>query len=195
MYVYSPEEKCDLLECYLSSNKSPELALRSYITKFPLRHHPEKKIFHRVYQCFRRNHSVLQKRQRNRHVLTDDNQLNIVLHFQENPETSTRLAALETEFKRKSIQNCLKLNKWKPYKYLPVQKLEEGDYNRRLEFCNILMDRQFAENIFRNIIWTDESIFTTATKVYNRKNLHYWSDKNEKKIIEVKTQGRKSVKV
>ena len=137
----------------------------------------------------------MQKKQRSRHVLNDENQLDILLHFEEFPETSTRQAALDLDFKRTTIQTCLELNGWKPYKYLPVQKLEKADSNRRLEFCNVLMDRHFAENIFHNIIWTDESIFTTATKVYNRKNLHYWSNKNEKKIKEVKTQGRKSVKV
>ena len=59
--MYTPEEKADIQECYFSSNKSPELALRSYVTKFPPRRHPEKKIFDRVYQCFRRNQSSISK--------------------------------------------------------------------------------------------------------------------------------------
>lgn len=193
--MFTPDERADMLECYLSCNKSPVLALRNYVTKFPQRRHPEKKVFERIYQYFRRNQSLLPRKERGRNVLNDENQLDILLYFEEFSETSTRQATLDLNFKRTTIQTCLKLNGWKPYKYLPVQKLEEGDYNRRLEFCSILMDRHFAENIFRKIVWTDESIFTTATKIYNRKNLHYWSNKNEKKIIEVKTQGRKSVKV
>ena len=60
--MYTLEERADMLECYLSSNKSPVLALRSYVTKFPLRRHPEKKfliestsVFGEIKVCCKKN--------------------------------------------------------------------------------------------------------------------------------------------
>lgn len=193
--MFTTEEKVDMLESYISNNKNRTLALRDYITKFPLRRHPEKKIFDRIYQQFRINGTLKKEKYRRRYVLTDEEQLNILLHFEENPETSTRNASLDLDFRRTTLQTCLEINNRKEYKYCAVQKLEQRDYNTRLDSCNILMDRHFLENIFDNIIWTDESIFTTSNHIFNRKNSHYWSSENKKKVIEVRKSGRTSVKV
>lgn len=193
--MFTTEEKIDMLESYISNNKNRTLALRDYITKFPLRRHPEKKIFDRIYQQFRINGTLKKEKNRRRHVLTNEEQLNILLHFEENPETSTRNASLDLDVRRTTLQTCLKINNRKEYKYCAVQKLEQRDYNTRLDFCNILMDRHFLENVFDNIIWTDESIFTTSNHIFNRKNTHYWSSENKKKVMEVTRSGRTSVKV
>lgn len=192
---YTREEKVDLLECYIANNKSPALALRQYRAKFPNRRLPEKKIFAKIYQQFRTNGSVLWNKRRRRTVLDENKQLDILLHFEDTPETSTRLAASDIDVKRTTLQTCLNINSYKPFKFKPVQKLQEADLNLRLEFCNTMMDRHFLHNIFQNIIWTDESIFTTSTFIFNRKNMHYWSSQNKKSVFEVNRQGRRSVKV
>lgn len=194
--MYTMEEKADMLECFLENSKSPALAIREYRRKFPLRQIPEKKIFGKIYAKFRQNGNLLPKpKNRRRHVLTEEKQLEILLHFEDLPETSTRHASLDLDVKRGSIRNCLEINNRKPFKFLPVQYLEERDYQTRLEFCSRIMDMHFAENIFYNMIWTDESIFNTTAPIFNRKNTHYWSYENKKKILEVKRQGRRSVKV
>lgn len=194
--MYSIEEKVDMLECYIANKKSPALALREYIRKFPSRQVPEKKVFSRLYIKFKRDgHLSSKTKNRSRQILTEVKQLEILLHFEDLPETSTRQAALDLNMKRTSLRKCLKMHGRKPFKYSLVQRLEERDYHTRFEFCSMLMDMNFADNVFSHILWTDESIFHTSAPIFNKKNMHYWNDKNERRILERKTQGRHSVKV
>ena len=70
--MFTEEEKIDMVESYLSNNKNRTLALMDYVTKFPLRRRPEKKIFDRIYQQFRENGTLKKEKKRRRHVLTDE---------------------------------------------------------------------------------------------------------------------------
>lgn len=60
------------------------------------------------------------------------------------------------------------------------------------------MLQRLEENpdLFRFIMWTDESSFSTAG-VFNRKNRHSWENKNrrQRKTIHIRKSGRKSVNV
>ncbi|KAJ8929144.1 hypothetical protein NQ314_018190, partial [Rhamnusium bicolor] len=62
-----------------------------YKTKFPARRMPEKKMFARIIENLRRYGTLSkEKRERPRLVLNEAKQLDILLHIEENPETSTR---------------------------------------------------------------------------------------------------------
>jgi len=109
------EEKVDMIECYLANKKSPAFALRDYRTKFPLRQVPEKKLFGRIYAKYRRDGNLVPKsKRRPRQVLTEERQLEILLHVEDLPEISTRQVALDLDVKRGSLKNCLKMHKCKP---------------------------------------------------------------------------------
>lgn len=93
------------------------------------------------------------------------------------------------------IQNVLKRNKFHDFKIRPVQFLTEENKRCRLEFCQDMLQRLTNdENLFNNILWTDEATFSTAG-MYNRKNVHYWSTQNPRQKRQVRSSGRQSVHV
>lgn len=131
---------------------------------------------------------------RRRSVLTEDIQLDIILYFMEFPEKSLNEAVLDLGICHSTIHKALKLNKFKDYKFTPVQALYDADYAARMEYCAITLDRHFSENFFKKVLWTDEATFTTAG-FFNRKNSHTWSVDNPRKVKPVGRQGRRSVNV
>lgn len=117
---------------------------------------------------------------------------NIIL---EHPTNSIRDCKRDLGYSLSKIQRILRKYKLHAYKYTKVQKLSELDKQRRLVFCqNLLVLLQENQNLLDNILWTDESNFTTAG-MPNLKNLHYWTRDNPRKTIEVKRSGRQSVGV
>lgn len=72
----------------------------------------------------------------------------------------------------------MKVVKYHPYKPTIVQGLQEGDFDRRVDFCN-WYHRKCQENpdFSDNVVWTDETRFTNCG-VFNKKNHHYWAREN-----------------
>jgi len=66
----------------------------------------------------------------------------------ENPHISTRRTAQEHQIDQKSVCKILKQNKFHPYKIHLVQELNEDDFNRRLKFCELMMEKIDAEPDF-----------------------------------------------
>lgn len=82
-----------------------------------------------------------------------------------------------------------------PYHIVLHQSLRNGDYDRRLDYCNWLLDMISDEpQLLSRILWSDEAIFRSDGTV-NRHNMHYWSQNNPHWMEEVQHQGRWSVNV
>ncbi len=60
--------------------------------------------------------------------------------FRRNPQSSQICAARELNISRSSLQRIMKELKLKPYKPWLLQALNEDDPDRRLEFCEWLLD-------------------------------------------------------
>lgn len=106
----------------------------------------------------------------------EEKSLNVLLSFVEDPHETTRSAALQHEIDQKSVLKILKVNKFHPYKIKLVQELNDDDPDRRIEFCERMMemitqDPQFLENI----VFSDEATFMLNGNV-NRHNCRFWSD-------------------
>jgi len=72
----------------------------------------------------------------------------------------------------------------KPYKPKLLQALNEDDPDRRLEFCEWILDSTEEDpTLLYRILWTDEATFQTNVRV-NRHNYVYRSDLNPHFIIE-----------
>ena len=85
---------------------------------------------------------------------------------------------------RSSLQRMMKDLGLKPYRPRLLQALNEDDPDRRLEFCEWLLDSTRQDStLLDRILWTDEAIFQTNGRV-NRHNCVYWSDTNPHFIIE-----------
>lgn len=119
---------------------------------------------------------------------SEEKQFEVAASFVENPRLSIRKAAQQLEMSTFSIHKNLKLLKFHPYKIHLHQELNEDDYDRRLEFCEIMMGWiDENPNFLYNIVFSDEATFEITGKV-NRHNFRYWSDENPHWLLEASTQ-------
>lgn len=73
--------------------------------------------------------------------------------------------------------------KFKPYRPRLLRALHEDDYDRRVQFCEIMSLWIAAEPLFCwKILWTDEATFKLNGRV-SRHNSIYWSDGNPHQVI------------
>lgn len=114
--------------------------------------------------------------------------LDIAAELQENPRTSTTSLSLSYNVSRRSVSRILKKEKYFPYKVQLVQELSEDDFDRRMDFCERLMDIcNNDRNFIQNLIFSDEATFYLNGMV-NRHNCRYWSTENPRWVEEAHTQ-------
>ncbi|CAF2987141.1 unnamed protein product [Rotaria sp. Silwood2] len=120
---------------------------------------------------------------RSRFVSTDENKECVLAAFQENPETSTRRAALELNLSQSSRRRMMKELGLKPYRPQLLHALNEDDPERRCEFAEKFLNLIDADSSFLSrIVWTDEAIFKLNGHV-NRHNCVYYAIENPHIVI------------
>ena len=96
---------------------------------------PAHNYFRRLEICLR--FAFINKRRRHN---DENNEINVLAYFEANPSNSIRRAAVECGVSTGTVHKILKKKKYKPYKLNKVQHLQPGDYDRRLEFCHLLLN-------------------------------------------------------
>lgn len=115
---------------------------------------------------------------RRKTATNNDKALDVLQSFVESPHISINRVAQEHEIGHASVSKILKLNKWHPYKLHLVQELSEDDFDRRIEFCDLMMEMIVDDPLLlNNIVFSDEATFELTGNV-NRHNCRYWSDVN-----------------
>lgn len=128
-------------------------------------------------------------------VTDDEHSLDTLLSFVENPHTSLRKVAQEHNVHFTSVRNVLKNNNFKPYKIHLLQELNEDDFDRRMEFCEIMMRKCDENRDFLNcLVFSDEASFTLHGHV-NRHNCRYWASENPHWMVESHTQHPQKLNV
>lgn len=115
--------------------------------------------------------------------------------FVENPRLSVSRASQELEISATSVRRNLKFIKFHPYKIHLIQELNEDDYDRRNEFCDMMMTRidQQPDFLF-HIVFSDEATFTVNGEV-NRQNCRSWTDDNPHWALDAHTQNPQKLNV
>lgn len=109
--------------------------------------------------------------------------------------TSTREMASVVGISHTSVHNVLMKIGAHPYKPTYSQELVDGDEDRRLQFCESMIDRLNADPTFnRKITFSDECNFHLNGSV-NKHNLHYWDTTNPHIRHAVKSGVTRSVTV
>lgn len=172
-------EKCDMLETYIKCSKNSFRALEQYGQMYPERGQPDRRYFLKLYRKFRSNEKVFVKvRTRKPFIVSEQVEINVLAYFEAYKNNSTRDLAKESGLSLFTIWRILKKFKFVPYKYRPVQTLLPGDTERRLFFCQWLVNMCVQDyNFLKYILWTDEANFSNRG-MFNRKNMHYWSREN-----------------
>jgi len=115
---------------------------------------------------------------RRKTATNNDKALDVLQSFVENPHISINRIAQEHEIGHASVSKILKLNNWHPYKLHLCQELSKDDFDRRIEFCDLMMEMIVDDPLLlNNIVFSDEATFELTGNV-NRHNGRYWSDVN-----------------
>lgn len=193
---FSHIEKCDMLEAYLMCQKNCKRAVQRYSELFPGRQVPNHYYLLRLYRQFRNNDNVFAKKRTKRAaIISQDTEVTVLTYFEVHPQNSIRQLSTETGIAYTTIQRILKKYKFSPYKHQRVQTLEDGDADRRLQFCRWFIDKCIEDpNFSRKILWSDEANFSNRG-MRNTKNDHYWATENPLLVQQLNPQRRFSVNV
>ena len=103
---------------------------------------------------------------------------------------SIRQVARETGLSIYQVHTILKkVLKWRAWKPHLCQALSDDDCQQRMEFGDIMLSWHSEWNeLFENILWTDEAVFHVGGFV-NRHNCHYWA-KEDPNVTSEKLQTR-----
>lgn len=174
-YRYSRDEKVDILLIYGECQKNAMMACNLYTQRYPDRHHPSRNYFSRVEQQFRREPNVEDEE---RFIINEDTEITVLAYVEAHPTTSVREIENECGVNRETARRILKKHEFKPYKYHCHQHLYENDNERRVNYCNWLIDNHLADiNFHTNILFSDETRFTN-NGMFNRNNTRYWAREN-----------------
>ncbi|CAF4045863.1 unnamed protein product [Rotaria sordida] len=115
---------------------------------------------------------------RPRSVGTDENKERVRAAFEESPATPLRIASLNLNLPKSSLQRMMKELGLKPYRPQLLHALNEGDPDRRCEFADIFLKLVAKDSSFPyQIVWTDEATFKLNGHV-NRHNCVYYATEN-----------------
>lgn len=163
--------------------------------KYP-QHHISQSTVSRIETKFREFGTVTDLPRSGRKLLMDDDKkLNVLLDIEETPHKPTRQVAADNEVSKTSVLRLFKLEKYHPYKVQLVQELCEDDYDRRLQFCEIMDNKFNRDPLFRRkIVFSDEATFSLNGTV-NRQNCRYWSKENPHWMMEGHSQYPRKINV
>lgn len=184
--VLTKEQRIFLLKRWWMSEKSLHAVNVAFRREFPNDDIPSRQTIYRLSEKFDETGSVddLPRSGRPKSVTKEENIQIVSENFRVTPQTSQRRASHELDISRSSLQRIMKDLKLKPYKPRLLQALNEDDPDRRMEFCEWLLDSTNQDpTLLDRILWTDEAIFQLNDRI-NRHNCVYWSDTNPHLVIE-----------
>jgi hypothetical protein len=191
--MFSNAEYADIHFVYGFCNGNAEAAVREYRHRFPGRRVPYRGVFiqtHRRFREFGINRNNEQNRQVNRRV-----DIRILRAFDANPHLSHRKAAQQLNVSNSFVLRTLHRDNRKAYHMQPVQELHPGDAERRLNFCQWVLNVANEDpDVLRKILWTDEATFT-RTGIRSFHNLYVWDHENPHEIRPRSFQREFSVNV
>lgn len=148
----------------------------------------------RVEAKFREFGHVRDARKSGRKSITEEDQLNIVLAVQDNPNTTITDTADNVYVARSTVHKVLKREKFHPYKICLLHELSEDDFDRRNEFCERMQQLCNGDDNFVKIFFSDEATFALNGHV-NRQNCRYWATENPHWFTEFHTQNPQKLNV
>ena len=180
------QQRIFLIKCWWKYEKLSKVT-ESWNAEYPGEPVPTRRTIYKLRDKFNRIGSVTDAPRSGRPItaLTEENKENVATTFVEDPQTSTRRASTRLDISQTSIRRVLHDINFKCYIPRLVQELNEDDPDRRLQFCEIVLNEIENNPIFlQRVIWTDESTFKLNGLV-NRHNCVYWGLDNSNIIMPV----------
>jgi hypothetical protein len=104
--------------------------------------------------------------------------MEVLLHIQDNPYTSSREVAVLAETSKSSANKITKKYLYHPFHIELHQELHGDDCEKRVNFCNVMLELIVRDPTFiSKILFTDEATFKSNGTV-NRHNMNYCATEN-----------------
>ena len=192
---YSKNECIDMIFVLGEADKNCVLAERLYRMKYPERRTPSPRCFQKLMERFISTGSVERPKQEvvNRRATNDEKELDILLHVQENPQVSSRDLALLCYTSQSTASRTTRKYKYHPYHIELHQELQDGDFQRRVTYCQWLRGQiAVNQNFLKSIMYSDEATFRSNGAV-NRHNMHYYATENPHWVREIQHQNFQNI--
>lgn len=112
-----------------------------------------------------------------------------------NPKTSLSKIEEETGISRSTACRILRKEKFRPYKVQNHQELLPDDLERRIQFCEFMVQRSNENrNFLLNFCTTDESSFPLVREP-NPQNTRFWATENPHQVVATRTQYQQKLNV
>ena len=138
------EQRILLLKQWWISGGTTQAINEAFQREFPDDEIPARQTVYRLAKKFDETGSVEDApgrgRRRLKSVNTDENMQLVSQNYRLNPQTSQRQAARELDISRSTLQRIMKDLNLKSYKPKLLQALNEDDPDRRIEFCEWILD-------------------------------------------------------
>lgn len=180
------EQRIFILQEWWTSRKSYLIVDEAFQRKLPNEKPPSRQAIYQVAKKFQETGAVEDASRSERLVSawTDENADLVLNKLTHDPRISQRRASNELDIARSSLTRIVKDLKLKPCRPRLLQVLNEDHPDRRIEFCEwLLQESDHDSTLLDRILWTDKAIFHTNDRV-NRHKCVYWSDTNPHLIIE-----------
>jgi len=148
---YSYEELTDMILIYGECQKNQMQAATLYAQRFPDRRHPNRGIFHSLCEKLKIN-GVFYKSTRPIHVPQRKQEAVDAVRqaLMTNPHTSTRAIATDLNMNHITVHKIIKYSLgMHPFKRHTTQRLTPRDMQRRLNFCEWLIEQV---SLFKNAL-------------------------------------------
>jgi hypothetical protein len=185
----TPEQRVFLIKHFYQKGPNPNrVVLDLFQAKFLYR--PSEKAMTNLVEKFETEYTIEDRKRTKQHPATSEaNQELVLASVAEDPNISIRKQAQIVGISASSVGRILKLHKFHPYKMQVHQKLNEDDPDRRMQFCQDMMDRANENEYFiRSICFSDEATCFLNGEV-NRQTFRYWSQENPHWMEGIKAQG------
>lgn len=188
---YTNEEALDMLLILGECLKNFRAAERLYAQRYPDRQRHSYKVFKRLADRVLETGCVQPGKNKNKRIerpVRNEIAADVLAAVQINPHDSTRQISRDAGVGHMTVWRIINEHKMHPYKISLHQELEEGDPQRRIDFCTFALNKTIEDRTFFNsVLWCDEATFRSTGEV-NRHNMHYWAIENPHWIREVNNQ-------
>ncbi|XP_037020829.2 uncharacterized protein LOC119063554 isoform X1 [Artibeus jamaicensis] len=147
---------------------------------------PSRQTIYRIRDKFDKTGSICNAPKSGRPVsiTTQENEMLVSQAFTESPKKSKQRASVELGISCRSLSRIMQRLGLKMYRPRLLHGLLEDDPDRRLQFCEVVLNEERQGNsIIDKIIWSNEAHFKLSGAVY-RHNCVYFSRENSHIMIE-----------
>jgi len=189
----SAEDKIEIIFLYGECGRNYRATARRFNEIYPERPITCAYVYKLVTK-FRETQSVKDRPRSGRPKVDDVTEIEVIGRVNVDGVTSLRQLCNESNVPKSTIATILRRHKFHPYKMHIKQELTEDDFDRRIQFCEVMLEIIAGNDQFLKNICFSESTFSLNGFV-NKHNVRCWSDSNPHILREGHTQRPEKVNV